>query len=279
MKLQFYQVDVFTSVPYKGNPVAVIFDADNLSESEMQQIANWTNLSETTFVQSSKLGDYKLRIFTPKSELKFAGHPTVGTAFALIKSGKLGLKKKEFIQDCKAGLLTIRYENDVVYAKVPAIIALEKRIDSYEIVEAIGCPITCEPIALDAGPIWLTFSVANKNTLNQINIDVEKTCTLSKLAGISGLNIYCIDDNKEVHLRTFAPILGIHEDPVCGSGHAAVAAHLKISEKKELVGNKYKAYQGSVLGRNGIVQVIYDGDDIYIGGKSVDVINGTITIK
>jgi len=91
--------------------------------------------------------------------------------------------------------------------------------------------------------------------------------------------VYCIDDNKEVHLRTFAPILGVPEDPVCGSGNAAVAAHLKISGKSELVGEKYTAYQGAAMGRNGIVQVIYENDDIYIGGKSVVVINGKMKIK
>ncbi len=279
MKLKFNQVDVFTSVPFMGNPVAVIFDADDLSEYEMQQIANWTNLSETTFVQSSMVGDYKLRIFTPRNELKFAGHPTLGTAFALIESGKLDVEKKEYIQDCQAGFVHIRYENGVVFARVPAITSLDKIIDSSDVEGAIGVPITSKPLAIDSGPVWLTFSVANKDVLNQISIDVQKTLTLSKFAGISGLNVYCIDDNKEVHLRTFAPILGVPEDPVCGSGNAAVAAHLKISGKSELVGEKYTAYQGSAMGRNGIIQVIYDNDDIYIGGKSVVVINGTMKIK
>jgi PhzF family phenazine biosynthesis protein len=135
-----------------------------------------------------------------------------------------------------------------------------------------------EPIAIDAGPVWLTFSVANKIILNNISIDFEKTMKLSQETGIAGLNIYCIDDSVSVHLRTFAPVLGILEDPVCGSGHAAVAAHLQISGMSKIVGNNYLAYQGSVIGRNGIVKIINDNNDIYIGGDSVIVTDGTITI-
>jgi PhzF family phenazine biosynthesis protein len=279
MKLKYNQVDVFTSVPYKGNPVGVCFDADELTPSVMQQIANWTNLSETTFVQSSAVGDYKLRIFTPKNELKFAGHPTVGSAFALLDSGRLNIEKKEFVQECKAGLVKIKNHHDTIYAKVPGITPLESEVDCTKLEEAIGCPITSRPIAVDTGPIWLTFSVAGVHLLNNICIDVDKTRILSRQVGVSGLNIYCIDEKRAVHLRTFAPILGIQEDPVCGSGNAAVAAHIKISGKAETVGQQYTAYQGSAMGRSGVVQVVYDENDIYIGGNAVVVINGTIAVE
>jgi PhzF family phenazine biosynthesis protein len=278
MILKFYQVDVFTSIPFKGNPVAVIFDADHLSDNEMQKIANWTNLSETTFIQSSSIGDYKLRIFTPKNELKFAGHPTVGSAFAFLKSGKLSCGKDEFVQECKAGLIKIKTVNHNILAKFPEINLPDIKVNSSKIEEAIGCSITSNPIAINSGPVWLTFSVANKKILNNIIIDIDKTLKLSQLTGISGLNVYCIDEKASVHLRTFAPILGILEDPVCGSGNAAVAVHLKLSGMHKIVGKNYLAYQGSGMGREGIVQVITSDNDIYIGGDSVIVIDGEISI-
>lgn len=111
-----------------------------------------------------------------------------------------------------------------------------------------------------------------------MSIDSDKIRMISKQSGISGVNLYCIDEKNSIHLRTFAPILGIAEDPVCGSGNAAVAYHMRITDKAKLVGEKYTAFQGSVMGRNGIIQVSYDGDDIYIGGKSVVVVDGQIII-
>src|SRR5689334_14810510 len=115
--LPFKQVDVFTTVPFAGNPVAVVFEADELSDAAMQSIAAWTNLSETTFVQRSKVADYRLRIFTPKSELPFAGHPTVGSAFALREAGRL--RSASAVQECGAGLLPIHFDGDAVRVRAP----------------------------------------------------------------------------------------------------------------------------------------------------------------
>lgn len=242
----------------------------------MQQIAKWTNLSETTFVQSSLKGDYKLRIFSQRGEMKFAGHPTVGSAYALLKSGKINSAKKEFLQDCKAGLVVVRFEEGKVFTKVPEIYPLNINIDQKVFEEAIGCKTTSEPIALDAGPVWVTASVSDLNTLNNIKLDIESANKLNKDNNISGLNLYCIDSYKNVHVRTFAPMLGVIEDPVCGSGNAAVAAHAKITGTLKILGDQFTAYQGSALGRNGIIQIKIEKDDIYIGGESVIVVDGYI---
>ena len=278
MKLKFNQVDVFTSEPFMGNPVAVVFDADDLTEIKMQQIAKWTNLSETTFVQSSEIGDYKLKIFSQRGEMKFAGHPTVGSAYALLKAGKLNSAKKGFMQDCKAGMVIIKAENGKVYTKVPEIYPLNINIDQKLFENAIGCKTTSKPIALDSGPVWVTASVLDLNTLNSIKLDIDRANELNKNDNISGINLYCIDNQKNVHVRTFAPMLGVLEDPVCGSGNAAVAAHAKISGAIKTLGDKFTAYQGSALGRNGVIQIKLEKDDIYIGGESVIVINGEINI-
>ncbi|EOY6966898.1 PhzF family phenazine biosynthesis protein, partial [Acinetobacter baumannii] len=105
----FKQVDVFTSQAFKGNPVAVIMDASTLTSEQMQAIANWTNLSETTFVlpATDSQADYQVRIFTPQSELPFAGHPTIGTAYALLEAGLIKAKEGQLVQQCAAGLVTL----------------------------------------------------------------------------------------------------------------------------------------------------------------------------
>ncbi len=108
-QVPFQQVDVFTEIPFKGNPVAVILDGNELSTEEMQSIANWTNLSETTFVckPTDPQADYRLRIFTPNSELPFAGHPTIGSAFAVIQHGIKPKTAGRLVQQCGSGLVTI----------------------------------------------------------------------------------------------------------------------------------------------------------------------------
>ena len=109
---QFKQVDVFTDRPLRGNPVAVVLGADGLTAGDMQRLATWTNLSETTFVLSPTRAeaDYRLRIFTPKGELPFAGHPSIGSAHAALESGLVEPQRSHFVQECEAGLLPVRVE-------------------------------------------------------------------------------------------------------------------------------------------------------------------------
>ena len=105
-RFRFKQVDVFTDTPFKGNPVAVVIGAEELDTQSMQRIACWTNLSETTFVLKSEKADYRLRIFTPRQELPFAGHPTIGSAHAALESGFVP-RKKRLVQECAAGLIEL----------------------------------------------------------------------------------------------------------------------------------------------------------------------------
>src|SRR5919112_6915760 len=120
-KFTFRQVDVFTSEPFKGNPVAVVHDADRLAPEQMQAIARWTNLSETTFVcaPTDERADYRLRIFTPASELPFAGHPTVGSAHAVLRGGLRPRTPGRLIQECARGLITLRVEGGRIFFELP----------------------------------------------------------------------------------------------------------------------------------------------------------------
>src|SRR5215813_14121205 len=117
----FQQVDVFTAVPFQGNPVAVVFDADDLSTERMQAIANWTNLSETTFVctPADARDDYRLRIFTPRSELPFAGHPTIGSAYAVLRRELKPKTAGLLVQQCGKGLVTLRVDRERLFLAFP----------------------------------------------------------------------------------------------------------------------------------------------------------------
>ena len=272
----FKQVDVFTQEPFQGNPLAVIFDADSLTGTHMQRIARWTNLSETVFVQSSDKGDYRLRIFTPRTELPFAGHPTIGAAHAAREAGIVLEEKTDFIQDCKAGPIPLRVEDDFILARVPR--PKIKGLPSASILTDVfgGAPLV-EPMLVDVGPVWATTRLADASRLYGLEIDFVTMAAFNVESSSIGVNLYALD-NGEIHVRSFAPADGIPEDPVCGSGNAAVGAHIKATGFDAEIGRSYTARQGSALGRDGRIRVRLDGEDVFIGGNSVTVVNGAITV-
>ena len=273
----FKQVDVFTDKPFYGNPVAVVFNADDISDADMKRIANWTNLSETTFICKSSSADYRLRIFTPGRELPFAGHPTIGSAHAAREAGIISGDTKEFRQDCIAGIISLSVDDEGgIHARVPRPKIAPAQMKPDELCDALG-PLTCvEPLLIDVGPVWLATRLESVDALYSINIDPARITELSHAVKATGVTVYAVDEASEVHVRSFAPAEGILEDPVCGSGNAAVAAHVRDTGIIDLVGSTYTARQGAALGRNGKIQVRVDGDDISIGGLAVTAIDGTI---
>ena len=277
-KLPFKQVDVFTARPFRGNPVAVVFDADKLADEEMQRIANWTNLSETTFVLSSSQADYRLRIFTPQSELLFAGHPTIGSAYAVREVGIIDPNIETFVQECGIGLIPLEVDSSgIISARVPTPKFLPTPLKLEQFTEALSINSLLEPIAIDVGPVWIVARLERPEILKSLTINTDKLATLSRQLGVTGVTLYTIDEDT-VRVRSFAPAQGVIEDPVCGSGNACVAAHLKATNQQHRVGQTYMAYQGEALGRDGQVQVRLKGNDIFIGGMAVTVINGEITV-
>jgi len=275
----FKQVDVFTDRPFYGNPVAVVFNADDISDDDMKRIANWTNLSETTFICKSSSADYRLRIFTPERELPFAGHPTIGSAHAAREAGIISGDTKDFRQDCIAGFIPLRVdETGAIHAQVPRPKIVPAQMKPDELCDALGSStLTCaEPLLIDVGPVWLVTRLESVESLYSINIDPAEITELSHAVKAAGVTTYAVSDASEVHVRSFAPAEGILEDPVCGSGNAAVAAHIRDTGMMDTVGSVYTAKQGAALGRNGRIQIKIDGDDISIGGLAVTAIDGTI---
>jgi PhzF family phenazine biosynthesis protein len=275
---KFTQVDVFTAVPYKGNPVAVVLDGEGLSDAEMQAFANWTNLSETTFVVPVTMpgADYHLRIFTPKDELPFAGHPTLGTAHAVVAAGLATPKDGRLVQQCKIGLVELALGDHGVSFRLPRY-ALEELEDA----EATawlgeGVKLLGKAHAVNVGPTWLVAELAELSALENLAHDPARLTRYYERTGMTGATVFAIDGDRVV-VRSFAPGDGIPEDPVCGSGNAAVAAY-RLTMGQIGHGDSYLASQGRQLGRDGWIAVRIEGADVHVGGHCVTCIEGSVTL-
>ncbi|RJQ12420.1 MAG: PhzF family phenazine biosynthesis protein [Dehalococcoidia bacterium] len=282
----FRQVDVFTSVPFFGNPVAVILDGSRLSTEEMQRVARWTNLSETTFVLPSERADYRLRIFTPLNELPFAGHPTVGSAHAVIEAGLVTPRAGGLTQECVAGIIALRAEPDGrVFARAPKPTVRRVDVDLVLLSAAIGAPVEREPAPalVDVGPVWLITQVASFKSLAEATPDLAAVSMMSAKAGAIGISAFAInaqtDAAERVWIRTWAPGAGVPEDPACGSCNAALGAYLGASGLLPRTGRSYIASQGRELGRDARIAVTVHGpEEVDIGGHAVTVVEGAIRL-
>jgi PhzF family phenazine biosynthesis protein len=287
----FKQVDVFTGVPFKGNPVAVVLRADGLTQDQMQQIANWTNLSETTFVlpATHPQADYRVRIFTPASELPFAGHPTIGTAHALLEAGSIEPRDAALVQECKAGLVQLRVERDQNGGRWisfdlprPAITALtDGEIDELESILGSAISRDARPRLIDVGPRWTVAQLSSAQAVLASRPDLSRLHERDKRARATGLVIFGEHEPgaaARIEVRAFAPASGVNEDPVCGSGNGCVAAFVRESGQTSRFGNQFVSSQGMVLGRAGLLRIEIGNERIQVGGMAVTCIDGEIAL-
>jgi PhzF family phenazine biosynthesis protein len=295
--VRFKQVDVFTQVPFKGNPLAVVFDADALGTTQMQAIAHWTNLSETTFLlkPTDPAADYRVRIFTTQGELPFAGHPTLGTAHALLESGYQPKQAGKLIQQCGVGLVELEALTDAggsvprawAFAAPPVRImplAQDRYAALSSALRSDAIDFSAAPCALDNGATWLVVRLQSAQACLALDPDAAALADLTQSVGTHGLAVYGPHDANgpatfEVRcLVVNAAGGGLMEDPVTGSANAALAGLL--SEQQQRPGARYTARQGTVLGRAGNVSVHYDDarGKTWIGGSSVTIIDGTVVL-
>ena len=287
--LRFKQVDVFTQKPFFGNPVAVVLDAAKLPDDQMQRIAAWTNLSETTFVlpPSSADADYRLRIFTPKQELPFAGHPTLGSAHAVIESGVVIPRQGKLRQECLAGIVELAVETtnqgqrillEPPQAKITALDAA----NSSALTSALGVTgaLVQPALRIDVGVVWLIANLSDAEAVAALKPNMERVLQVSLANQASGITVFgnANDGLSRIHVRSFAPALGVAEDPVCGSGNASVAAYLIHYGLMGEIGAEYLARQGMQVGRDGQVAVRAQGNVIQIGGYAVTCVDGTLRV-
>lgn len=272
----FAQVDVFSSVPYRGNPVAVVLDAAGLSDDEMAQIANWTNLSETTFVlpPTDDRADYRLRIFTRTRELPFAGHPTLGSAAAWLHAGGRPRRADRLVQECGVGLVELRRGTgaDQLAFAAPALLRSGPLDESFvsDIAAALGIDRSeiLDHAWVDNGPGWAAVRLASAEQVLALTPDFSAIPD-TKL-GVVGAHPQGSDHEYEV--RAFVPGVGVAEDPVTGSLNASVAQWLMGSG---LVPDAYTATQGTAIGRAGVISITRDGDAVWVGGPTTVCFTGT----
>jgi PhzF family phenazine biosynthesis protein len=275
--LPFHQVDVFSSGPFKGNPLAVIAGADGLDDDKMRAIANWTNLSETTFLlpPQDPAADYRVRIFTPVRELPFAGHPTLGSCHVWLALG--GRPKTDaVVQDCGAGLVRIKRDGArLAFAAPPLRRSGEVEPDlRARIARALGIGEQEIRAAqwVDNGPGWVAVRLGSRSEVLALKHDAS-------VLGDQSLGVVApwdaARDGSEVQFEVRAFMGRGGEDPVTGSLNAGLAQWLIGSG---VAPKRYVAAQGTVLGRAGRVHVAQEGEATWIGGDVTTCIAGTITL-
>jgi PhzF family phenazine biosynthesis protein len=292
MKRSYKVVDVFNCRPLLGNPVAVVIDAEGLTTDAMQAIARWTNLSETTFVlpPTTADADYRLRIFTPRSELPFAGHPTLGSAHAMLEAGRVAPRRNgRLIQECSIGLVELTIEargadRELSFRLPPAKLDPLHMADVAELERILGCKVDLktEPGIVNVGAVWIVVQLGDAASVLDLRPDLARLADLERRLGVTGLTVFGArehGDDAAIEVRAFAPSCGVEEDPVCGSGNGSVAAFQWQRGLLPPGGADYVAAQGRCVGRDGRVRISVDANGtVSVGGSCVTCVEGSLTL-
>lgn len=301
----FRQVDVFSDKPYFGNPLAVVLAADGLSEEAMQRFAQWTNLSETTFVLTpTQAGaDYRVRIFTPGGELPFAGHPTLGTCHAWLKAGGQALQADRVVQECAAGLIQIRRSGGRLAFAAPRLQRSSPDKAKLDLIyHALGLKAEQVRAAqiLDNGPVFLGMLLDQADTVLNLSPDHGALKQLGLKIGVAAAypskpgpaliarfnrealafsnqppEATCLAE-PDLEVRAFVAPVGVNEDPVTGSLNASLAQWL-IADG--YMPSRYIAAQGTCLGRAGRVHIVSDSAaQVWVGGQVSSCVEGWVDL-
>ena len=273
----FSQVDVFGCSGLDGNPLAVVHDADALDRDQMQRFARWTGLSETTFLlpPMSLEADYRVRIFTPEQELPFAGHPTLGSAYAWLSANGRSHPDRLVIQECGIGLVPVRRDGERLAFAAPPLTRFEPVAEDL-VARIVGGLGLARNDVLDAswlvnGPQWIGVRLADAEQVLNVTADAAQLAGLE--LGLVGP--YPTGSEFAYEVRALLPGQSVPEDPVTGSLNAGVAHWLT---GQSLVPDQYVASQGTAIGRAGRIFVDREGETLWIGGRVTGVIEGRVSI-
>ena len=276
----FRQVDVFGEEPGTGNPVAVVLDAEGLDDEVLRRFSVWSNLSECTFVlpPTQPGADYRVRIFSLRTELPFAGHPTLGTARAWLDAGGVPATSDEVVQECGAGLVPVRIDGERLAFAAPPRLRSGPVEAGYldEVVDILGIG-RGQVIAaewLDNGPGWVGVLLDHASTVLELRPDASRHPGRWEI-GVIGAH----DRGAEAAFELRAIFTDgegpLREDPVTGSLNAAAAEWLLATGRVQA---PYVAAQGTVMGRRGRVHISEDDDGLWVGGRTDVIISGTVTL-
>lgn len=285
------QVDAFTTIPFGGNPAGVVTDASQISDDEKQKIAREMNLSETAFVSNSDVADFKVQFFTPRFEVDLCGHATIGTFSALYEENKLDLSKTVFTQETKAGVLPIELisiNNEKVFMMTQPLPKFEHfEMDKKSIAKLIGLNeddlLDVPSMKVNTGLWWLVVGVKSLDKLMNIKPNLKAIEEISEKHRLIGITPFCLETlskDMSYHMRAIAPIVGVAEDPVCGTGNGSVASYIIQNSLIECDGNiNLTGEEGQEVNRPGCVYVTISKQnneisEIKIGGTAVTVLEG-----
>lgn len=285
MLRRYLQLDVFAERAGLGNPLGVVLDGEGLDTARMQALATWLNLSETVFFvpPAHPQADYAVRIFTPCSELPFAGHPSVGAAWAAVESGLVSPDAVALQQECAAGVLPARLHEHAhgrrAAIRAPRAMRLDGDGTFATMLDAAlaGLPRGALAARWNNGPTWWCVELADAAAVRAAVPDLAAIATLTRASDAVGLAVFAhaqADDHALV-VRAFCPADDIPEDPVTGSANACIAAQL--AEAGRLPAPRFVSSQGREMGRDGRVEIDVDDDgEVWIGGAVQAVVRGTL---
>jgi PhzF family phenazine biosynthesis protein len=288
---RFKQVDVFTSVPFKGNPLAVVLNADGLTDAQMHAVARWTNLSETTFALApiAPEADYRVRIFSPGVEFPFAGHPTLGTAHALLEAGLQPKTPGRLVQECGVGLVQISVSpNGALAFEAPAAELAMLHPGLFPTLRAAlqsdAFSVAPAPLIATMGLSWLVVRMDSAAACLAVQPDgaALREFTRMGITGIAMFGAHGPAGPADYEVRAiFTKLDVLAEDPVTGSANACIARVLEAQgfPDGERTRRGYTARQGTLLQCDGHIEIVYQDGTPWVGGHSVTVIDGTIKME
>jgi PhzF family phenazine biosynthesis protein len=281
----YQQLDVFPASPGGGNPLGVVIDARGWSPENMQRFAAWTDLVETTFLlpPEDDNASYRVRIFTPKKEIPFAGHPSIGSAHAALDAGFASARNGRLIQQCGAGLLSIRVEGDgesrELFITAPAAkdVSASAR-DESALRAALGDrePGLLPPALIEGGRRWWVAELTDETAVRTWKPDHDAIGALATTDDCMGLCVFarCAGDDYQLAVRAFPAGVGIVEDPASGAANGLIAAWIAMSEPSGELSRGYRVSQGREMGHDASITIRIDADStVWVGGRSRTVLD------
>jgi PhzF family phenazine biosynthesis protein len=286
MQRRFHQLDVFSATPLKGNPLAVVHNAQGLSDQTMAAFARWTNLSETTFLlpPTRPEADYRVRIFTPANELPFAGHPTLGSCYAWLQAGGRCKQPGLVVQECGVGLVPVRQDGQRLAFAAPPLLRSGPLDDA--LVQRVAAGLGLAPAAIvrhqwvDNGPGWCAVQLQSAQAVRAVRPNWDALGDI-KLGLVGFWPEGDATAQQEAHgalyeVRALFALGGARlEDPVTGSLNASLAQWLV---HEGLAPRRYRASQGQLLQRAGVVHIDHTDNAIWVGGDVVVCIDGQVNL-
>jgi PhzF family phenazine biosynthesis protein len=294
MTLRFLQLDVFSARPGGGNPLGVVFGAQDWSTERMQGFAAYTDLVETTFVlPATQAGaDYRLRIFSPSKEIPFAGHPTIGSAHAVLETEFATLRAGLLVQECAVGLLKIQADQRTqeLFVAAPLARVLQTGMQADPMLARILAGRRIGAIApgmVDGGRRWWVAELADEAQLRDWQVDHAAILALARATDSMGLCAFARSatsaskatspkDHYQLVVRAFPAGVGIVEDPASGAANGLLAAYIKHFEPNGALASGYTVSQGREMGHDATLRIRFSDERVWVGGQTHTVIDGSL---